>query len=92
MNKFLKSLLSDERGQQSSKRILAILGTLFLCVTMIINSSREEAMQLSNELISAIEMIVISCIGSTTIDKFSYKGDNKVAEKNTAVVEKPKDI
>lgn len=73
MKKFFKSLLSDESGQQSTKRILAILGTLFLCVTMILNSYSHEEIKPASELVSAVEMIVIVCVGATTIDKFSKK-------------------
>ena len=71
--KFFKSLLSDESGQQSTKRILAIIGTLFLCVTMVLNSYSHEEIKPASELVSAVEMIVIVCIGATTIDKFSKK-------------------
>ena len=73
MKKFFKSLLSDESGQQSTKRILAIIGTLFLCVTMMLNSYSHEEIKPSSELVSAVEMIVIVCVGATTIDKFSKK-------------------
>jgi hypothetical protein len=82
MKKFLKSLLEDERGRQSTKRILAILGTLFLCVTIIINSCRKEGVEISGDLISAIEMIVIACVGATSIDKFSNKGGTVDPDKN----------
>ena len=71
--KFFKSLLSDESGQQSTKRILAIIGTLFLCVTMVLNSYSHEEIKPASELVSAVEMIVIVCVGATTIDKFSKK-------------------
>ena len=71
--KFFKSLLSDESGQQSTKRILAIIGTLFLCVTMVLNSYSHEEIKPATELVSAVEMIVIVCIGATTIDKFSKR-------------------
>lgn len=73
MKKFFKSLLSDESGQQSTKRILAIIGTLFLCVTMMLNSYSHEEIKPSSELVSAVEMIVIVCVGATTVDKFSKK-------------------
>jgi hypothetical protein len=73
MKKFFKSLLSDESGQQSTKRILAIIGTLFLCVTMMLNSYSHEEIKPSAELVSAVEMIVIVCVGATTVDKFSKK-------------------
>jgi len=75
MKNFIKSLLQDEKGQQSTKRIIAITGTLFLCVTMILNSFSHESIKPAPELVSAIEVIVCVCIGATTVDKFSIKKD-----------------
>jgi hypothetical protein len=92
MKQFLKSIMSDERGRQSSKRLLAIIGTLFLCGTMIINACRVEGIELSSELISAIEMIVITCVGSTTIDKFSHKVSATDLDKNKNASGKSTDI
>jgi hypothetical protein len=71
MKNFFKSLLQDESGQQSTKRILAILGTLFLCVTMILNSYSHESIKPAPELVSAVEVIVCVCIGATSLDKFA---------------------
>lgn len=73
---FLTSLLSDESGQQSTKRVLAISGTLFLCVTMMLNSFSSEEIKPSAELVSAVELIVIACIGATSLDKFSRKSNS----------------
>ena len=84
MQKFLKSLLSDERGQQSTKRILAMVGTLFLCSALVLNLSLCKGFEPNEELVSAIEFIVIACIGATTLDKFSHrvpKKDNNVPKK-----------
>jgi hypothetical protein len=76
MKNFFTSLLSDEKGQQSTKRILAILGTLFLCVTMMLNSYSHESIKPAPELVSAVEMIVCVCVGATTLDKFANRGSN----------------
>jgi hypothetical protein len=80
MKNFLKSLLADERGQQSTKRVIAILGMLFLCVTMILNSYSHEDMKPSPELVSAVEFIVIACVGASSLDKFSFKGKSATPE------------
>lgn len=77
MIKFFKSLLSDERGQQSTKRLLAILGTLFLCLTLTISLFIKTGGEPNREIISAIEFIVIACIGATTLDKFSHREPKK---------------
>ena len=77
MKNFIKSLLQDERGQQSTKRIIALVGTMFLCTTMILNSYSHESIKPSPELVSAVEMIVWVCIGATSLDKFASKLDSK---------------
>jgi hypothetical protein len=79
MKNFFKSLLQDEAGQQSTKRILAMLGMVFLCVTMILNSYSHESIKPAPELVSAVEVIVCVCIGATSLDKFAARG-NKTEE------------
>jgi hypothetical protein len=74
---FLKSLLQDESGQQSTKRILAIIGTLFLCITMMANSYSHESIKPASELVSAVEVIVCVCVGATSLDKFAGKNNNQ---------------
>ena len=73
MKKFFKSLLSDESGQQSTKRILAIIGTLFLCVTMMLNSYSHESIKPSEDLVDAVKTIVIICIAGNVAEKFLSK-------------------
>ena len=75
MKDFFKSILQDERGRQSTKRLLAILGTLFLCITLVINISVKGACTPSAEIVSAIEFIVIACVSATSLDKFSKRTD-----------------
>jgi hypothetical protein len=40
---------------------------------MVLNSYSHEEIKPASELVSAVEMIVIVCVGATTIDKFSKK-------------------
>jgi hypothetical protein len=79
--KHIKSMLSDERGAISHKRIISMIGTFVLCYALL---QRINALP---ELISAIEFIVIAAIGSTAVDKFSYKNpiidQNPVNDQNT---------
>ena len=79
MINFFKSLLSDERGQQSTKRVLALIGTLFLCATLIVGICVGAGHAPNSEVVSAIEFIVIACIGATTVDKFSHRVPKKEA-------------
>ena len=76
MKAFFKSLLQDESGQKSTKRILAIIGTMFLCITMLANSYSHESIKPSSELVSAVEVIVCVCVGATSLDKFAGRNNN----------------
>lgn len=67
IRKFFISLLQDERGQQSTKRIIAIIGTLFLCGALFYKNQGD----INEALITAITTIVCVCVGATTLDKFA---------------------
>jgi len=67
----LKSILSDERGRLSHKRVIALMLSLSLMVTFIISAITK--VQLDKDLISAIEFIIIAVVGATTADKFSNR-------------------
>lgn len=67
------TIIADERGQVSHKRVLGIIGMLVLCTSLIIGSILPNDYRPAPELITAVEVIVSVCIGSTTLDKFSYK-------------------
>ena len=73
--KWIANLLADERGSISSKRIIALLSAFFLCVTLLLNAFKGVA--LSDNIVNAVMTICIAAMGSTTIDKFSTKNDDK---------------
>ena len=64
-----KSMLQDERGRISHKRVIALMLSFALMTTLIISAFTK--IELDKELISAIEFIVISVVGATTVDKFT---------------------
>ena len=66
-------LFKDERGAVSVKPVIAFIGTLFLCVSMLINSFYKAGFSPASELINAIVVITISGMGADTLDKFSKK-------------------
>lgn len=79
MPKFFSSLLFDERGRGSSKRVIALLGTLALSLMMVLSAFFTGARP-APDLISAIEMIVITCVGATSLDKFSTRGEQSTPQ------------
>jgi hypothetical protein len=70
--KFLDFFKGD-KGEASSKRFVGIIGAFVLFGTMAHNSLSPADIVPSSELVSAVEFIVIACLGFTSIDKFSNK-------------------
>jgi len=71
MKDWIKNLLSDERGSISTKRVIALLSALFLCITLMANSFSHLEIAPSDKLVDAVMVIYIAAMGTTTIDKFS---------------------
>ena len=65
MKEFLKSMLSDERGSVSSKRIAGLLSVLSLLICLLFKITP------TTELITAVTTIAVASLGLTTIDKFT---------------------
>jgi hypothetical protein len=70
---FWRSLISDERGAVSSKRIIAIICVLALCVILFYPFWFNDARTPSEFVVDALKYIGCISLGSTTADKFSLK-------------------
>jgi hypothetical protein len=70
---WLIDLFKDERGTTSIKPVIAFVGALFLCSTMLANSFTEEHFKPAAELVNAVMIITGIGMGADTIDKFSAK-------------------
>jgi hypothetical protein len=66
-------LFKDERGSTSIKPVVALIGTLFLCITMTANSFSEEHFKPAAELVNAVMIITAIGMGADTLDKFTHK-------------------
>jgi ATP/ADP translocase len=66
-------LFKDERGSTSIKPVIAFVGALFLCGTMLANSFTEEHFKPAAELVNAVMVITAIGMGADTLDKFSMK-------------------
>lgn len=66
-------LLQDERGSTSIKPVVALMGSIFLCVTMLLNSFSSLEFQPSPELINAVMIITAIGMGADSLDKFTHK-------------------
>jgi hypothetical protein len=70
-------LFKDERGSTSIKPVVAFIGTLFLCVTMTLNSFSHERFKPAESLVNAVLIITAIGMGADSIDKFTHKSINK---------------
>jgi hypothetical protein len=66
-------LFKDERGAISVKPVIAMIGALFLCITMMLNSFSHADFAPSPELVNAVMIITGIGMGADTVDKFSSK-------------------
>lgn len=66
-------LFKDERGSISIKPVVAFVGSLFLCGTMLANSFTHGDIKPSAELVNAVMVITAIGMGADTLDKFSHK-------------------
>lgn len=66
-------IFKDERGSISVKPVIAFMGALFLCITMILNSFSHAEFSPSSELVNAVMVITAIGMGADTLDKFTHK-------------------
>jgi hypothetical protein len=66
-------LFKDERGAISVKPVIAFVGALFLCGTMLANSFSNKEFAPSPELVNAVMVITAIGMGADSLDKFSTK-------------------
>jgi hypothetical protein len=71
MKQFLKDMFGG--GDTSIKRVIAFLGFLFLAVTMLLNSYSHADIKPSEDLVDAVKVIVLVCIGGNVVEKFLVK-------------------
>lgn len=71
--KWVIDLFKDERGSTSVKPVIAFMGAVFLCVSMVVNSLSHSGFSPSETLVDAVLVITAIGMGSDTLDKFSFK-------------------
>jgi len=74
---WLIDLFKDERGTISIKPVVAFIGALFLCGTMLANSFTEEHFKPADKLVDAVMLITAIGMGADTVDKFTKKSKDK---------------
>jgi hypothetical protein len=74
---WLVELFKDERGAISVKPVVAFIGAMFLCITMMANSYSAKEIAPSDKLVDAVMIITAIGMGADTVDKFSKKDTPK---------------
>jgi len=74
---WLIELFKDERGAISVKPVVAFIGAMFLCITMIANSYSSKDIAPSDKLVDAVMIITAIGMGADTVDKFSKKAPSE---------------
>lgn len=72
-------LFKDERGSTSIKPVVAAMGSLFLCVTMLINSFSHGDIKPADSLVEAVMIITALGMGADSLDKFSKRNSDPPA-------------
>jgi hypothetical protein len=67
----------SEKNEPSSKRLVGIVCTGFLCWTMYSNSHSDIAVAPSDSLVYAVSALAFSALGLTTAEKIFQKKDEK---------------
>ena len=68
MKQFIKEMFGG--GDTSIKRVIAFFGFLFLAVTMLLNSYSLADIKPFEDLVDAVKIIVLVCIGGNVAEKF----------------------
>ena len=68
-------MFKGDKGEVSSKSVVGIVGALILFTTMVLNVMSPKDIAPSKDLISAVQFVVIACLGFTSIDKFANKNE-----------------
>ena len=66
-------LFQDERGHVSVKPVIALMGAIFLCGTMIIKAFIAKDFVIDNAVVDAVMVITSIGMGADSVDKFSHK-------------------
>lgn len=69
---FFKSMLSDEKGSVSSKRVVGIMCSITLCFTLSYSLFTKTNNTISPTLIESVALLAFGCLGLTSLDKFTF--------------------
>jgi hypothetical protein len=76
----LSEIVSDENNRLSSKRIVGLMASTFLCITLYQNSFSEENIAPSTPLVESVAALSFGCLGLASLDKYTKRKLSKETE------------
>jgi hypothetical protein len=76
----LSEIISDENNRLSSKRIVGLLTSTSLCITLYQNSFSEQHIAPSTPLVESVAALAFGCLGLASLDKYTKRKLNKESE------------
>lgn len=73
MIEWLKKVLQDEKDNPSSKRLIAMVGSSILFISLLFSVILPFDINPSPALVDGVVWVIAVCLGATTVDKFSVK-------------------
>ena len=78
----IREIFSDDTKRLSSKRVVGVMCSIFLCITLFNNSFSEEHIAPSSILVEVVGAVIFGCLGLSSVDKFikTKEKDPKIEE------------
>jgi hypothetical protein len=73
MKRFFVQIFTDESGQYSSKRLVGILCSLALIISLIVDAFTAHKFAASSSIVDAVSLLAFGSLGLTSIDKWSKR-------------------
>ena len=84
MKKFFINVLSTGNNESiSHKRLIGLLGFLFLTASMFISVVSKRTLTPSPDLIEAVKYITVAALFGNTLEKFAYRNNQPPTPPNT---------
>jgi hypothetical protein len=69
----ISEIISDENNRWSSKRLVGLMASTFLCITLYQNSFSEEHIAPSTPLVESVAALSFGCLGLASLDKYTKR-------------------
>jgi hypothetical protein len=71
LKQWIISLINDEQGAVSSKRLVGLIASFTLCIVLLYLTFTKTTITLSDALINAVSLLAFGALGLSSLDKFT---------------------